>query len=596
MFSEGLEDMNDEKRAGRPNTSTTDDKVYEVKKMYELRKKCPIGILKLCSVGIAFIILAILMFAIDPLQILVDNQLTLKTGTLLYNLWLKPPLEVFISVYMFNITNVDAFMGGHDTKLKVVEAGPYVYQELLENQNVLFNGNNTVTYTPQRSVRFVRERSVGDPLVDKIVAPNIPYLGVISAAAGYSFFASMAVNALTKKFNSKPMLELTVHDYLWGYEDPLVHLASKVVPNVIHFQRFGLMERMFDEGQNVVTMKLPDKLKEAEMASDDVAVEEADRDFSIDNWNGMTGFKNWDYHEDRNRSKTPCNTLRGTYDGTLFPRNIHKGETFRVYRKAFCRSLPIQYSHPETVNGFKGYKFKLKENAFDSDLGDEETSCYCKNRRCLKKGLGNIAPCYYNIPMAVSFPHFFNGEPSLLENIEGLKPDKDRHGTEIIIQPQLGIPMRVRSRFQINLLMGNVKHNRDVSQFKNMALPIFWIEMGVEDLTPGVKMLLTLLFRVCPCLQLGLVITLIVIGVYLVFSALLCCFWVPASWNSLNASVEQAMSAEAGRKSNMGFLPLLKQPALVEVKKLPKQSKSTNQAKCDYDVTLLPLQRNFKAK
>lgn len=37
--------------------------------------------------------------------------------------------------------------------------------------------------------------------------------------------------------------------------------------------------------------------------------------------------------------------------------------------------------------------------------------------------------------------------------------------------------MRVRSRFQINLLMGNVKFNRDVSQFKNMALPIFWIEM-----------------------------------------------------------------------------------------------------------------------
>ena len=159
---------------------------------------------------------------------------------------------------------------------------------------------------------------------------------------------------------------------------------------------------------------------------------------------------------DFSTSNTPCNTLRGTYDGTLFPRNIHKGETFRVYRKAFCRSLPIQYSHSETVNGFKGYKFKLKENAFDSDLGDSETSCYCKNKRCLKKGLGNIAPCYYSkkqfsksskfainknyickldIPLAVSFPHFFNGEPSLLDNIEGLHPDKDRHGTDIIIQP-----------------------------------------------------------------------------------------------------------------------------------------------------------------
>lgn len=42
---------------------------------------------------------------------------------------------------------------------------------------------------------------------------------------------------------------------------------------------------------------------------------------------------------------------------------------------------------------------------------------------------------------------------------------------------QLGIPMRVHSRFQINLIMANVNYNRDVSQFKNMALPIFWINM-----------------------------------------------------------------------------------------------------------------------
>ncbi|CAD6995134.1 unnamed protein product [Ceratitis capitata] len=546
-------------------------------------------ILKLSSVGIALVTVAALMIAVDPLQILIDNQLTLKTGTLLYNLWLKPPLEVFISVYMFNVTNVEAFMSGRDTKLKVSEVGPYVYQEVLENRNVLFNDNKTVTFTPQRSVRFIRERSIGDPKVDRIIAPNIPYLGVMSAASAYSIFATMAVNALTKKFHSRPMLQLSVHDYLWGYEDPLVHLASKVVPSVIHFQRFGLMERMFDEGHNVVTMKLPKTIG----SNNNAQVEEFDRDFSIDNWNGKTGFRNWDYREDSNTSRTPCNTLRGTYDGTLFPRNIHKGETFRVYRKAFCRSLPIQYSHPETVNGFKGYKFKLKENAFDSDLGDAETSCYCKNKRCLKKGLGNIAPCYYNIPLAVSFPHFFNGDPTLLETIEGLKPDKERHGTDIIIQPQLGIPMRVRSRFQINLLMGDVNYNRDVSQLKNMALPIFWIEMGVEDLTPGVKMLLTLLFRVCPCLQWGLVITLILLGIYLMSSALLYCFWVPQSWaNTFNATKEQVINAEAGIKPNVAFIPLLKQPTIVELKKLPPKTKLVSHAKYDYDVTLLPLRGN----
>jgi len=33
MFSEGREDVNDEERAGRPSTSTTDENIDEVKKI-----------------------------------------------------------------------------------------------------------------------------------------------------------------------------------------------------------------------------------------------------------------------------------------------------------------------------------------------------------------------------------------------------------------------------------------------------------------------------------------------------------------------------------------------------------------------------------
>lgn len=214
------------------------------------------------------------------------QQLAIRAGSLLYNIWLKPPLDVYITVYMFNVTNLEAFTRGLDTKLKVSEVGPYVYQEFLENHNVTFNDNNTVTYTPRRTVKFVREKSVGDPKVDKIIAPNIPYMGVTSAASGFSTFAALAISALTRKLNAKPMLEMSVHEYLWGYEDNLVYLASKIVPNVINFQRFGLMERMFDEGDNIVTMKLPKKSHE-KPAKDEV------RDFAIDTWNGVKTINFW---------------------------------------------------------------------------------------------------------------------------------------------------------------------------------------------------------------------------------------------------------------------------------------------------------------
>lgn len=52
----------------------------------------------------------------------------MRPGSLLFSLWEKPPLEVFISVYAFNITNLDRFLRGEDKKLKLQEVGPYVYQ------------------------------------------------------------------------------------------------------------------------------------------------------------------------------------------------------------------------------------------------------------------------------------------------------------------------------------------------------------------------------------------------------------------------------------------------------------------------------------
>lgn len=40
------------------------------------------------------------------------------------------------------------------------------------------------------------------------------------------------------------MLNLTVNDYLWGYDDPLVKLAADVIPSIITFDTFGLLDRV----------------------------------------------------------------------------------------------------------------------------------------------------------------------------------------------------------------------------------------------------------------------------------------------------------------------------------------------------------------
>lgn len=49
-------------------------------------------------------------------------------------------------------------------------------REELENTNITFNQNNTVSYVPRRTPHLVPELSVGDPLLDYVKIPNIALL------------------------------------------------------------------------------------------------------------------------------------------------------------------------------------------------------------------------------------------------------------------------------------------------------------------------------------------------------------------------------------------------------------------------------------
>ncbi|EDS25865.1 cd36 antigen [Culex quinquefasciatus] len=468
-----------------------------------------VGIVKFGFLGVMCIVLGWTILALDPTNLIVTDMLSMYEGSYLHRLWKKPPLEVFISIYVFNVTNPEAFLRGEE-KIRLQEVGPYVYREYLENHNSTFNPNGTLSFTPIRTQVLVPERSVGDPSKDMLFIPNLVLLGVSSAAYRMSTWASLAAAAALKPLGMNPFLHISSHDLLWGYEDPLVSVASTFLPDTIPFKKIGILDRMFDEGQDMVTMNLPEavlNMRKAQIVSDVTSPEEAAtidddyfapevleefteerdkdddepiRNYSIDLWNGSPGLAHWGYvskdHWDADRKNTPCNTLQGAYDGTVFPRNISKTEIFKVYRKAFCRTLPIAFEREGEHDGIKAYWFAIQENAFESSLDDPSTSCYCRNGKCLPKGLGDISPCWYNIPFAVSLPHFYKGDPALVEAVDGLNPTKEKHDAVIIMQPQLGIPMKASIRVQISLLT-NVSFNADLRPFHNTVIPLIWAEM-----------------------------------------------------------------------------------------------------------------------
>lgn len=68
--------------------------------------------------------------------------------------------------------------------------------------------------------------------------------GVQSALHDSGFVINYPLVQLINMMDAKPILNISVYDYLWGYEDSLVKLANGLVPKFINFQKFGLLDRV----------------------------------------------------------------------------------------------------------------------------------------------------------------------------------------------------------------------------------------------------------------------------------------------------------------------------------------------------------------
>jgi scavenger receptor class B, member 1 len=117
-------------------------------------------------------------------------------------------------------------------------------REYLVNINATFHDNGTLSFVPSRRCVFLPERSVGDPTKDIVTIPNLVLLAASTASAKLNSFAALGVSTLVKSLNAQPLINLTVSDFMWGYDDNLVKLANNLVPNIITFDRLGVLDRV----------------------------------------------------------------------------------------------------------------------------------------------------------------------------------------------------------------------------------------------------------------------------------------------------------------------------------------------------------------
>ncbi|KAL3280403.1 hypothetical protein HHI36_017886 [Cryptolaemus montrouzieri] len=330
----------------------------------ELQYKINAKIFLLALFGVIMVISSYFMFVYEPLLLLRKKVLTLSPGGIFFNMWSKPPVKIYLNLYLFSVTNQEKFINGEE-KLTVKEIGPYCFQETLIHTNATFHPNGTVSFIPIRHLTFIKEKSVGDYKTDRVVTPNLPLVGISAMLRDSSMFTNLGLTMISNTANSKSFVNVTVNQYLFGYEDLLIKLGHTALPTWINFENFGLFDRIFavDNSSNVITMTTDYTKKTPQNPL--YKPEEVKRNYYIQEFNGSPGLRHWEYKDvegnETNSANSRCNFIGGTFDGSLFPSDLTVNDEFRVYRRAFCRPLTIKALREVNVDGFEAIEFGLDD-------------------------------------------------------------------------------------------------------------------------------------------------------------------------------------------------------------------------------------------
>lgn len=83
-------------------------------------------------------------------------------------------------------------------------------------------------------------------------------------------------------------------------------------------------------------------------------------------------------------------------------------------------------------------RFVPADNVFGTPAENPENACFCNNANGVcdtPSGVFNVSACQFGSPVMLSWPHFFQADPKLLNAVEGLSPNKEKHQTSVDVQP-----------------------------------------------------------------------------------------------------------------------------------------------------------------
>ncbi|XP_054280593.1 scavenger receptor class B member 1-like isoform X4 [Macrosteles quadrilineatus] len=472
--------------------------------MTMLTRRLSTGVFLTMVLGLFALTFGSLLIVIDPYDIIFKMKVRMSEGSETFEMWKKPPIKLVLKVYLFNVTNQDEYMSGKDEKLKFEQVGPYAYSEDMSHGNVSFNANGTMNAIPLHPLTWLPELSNGTE-EDLLILPNIALLSIANVMNDAAFFTRMGLNLLIRQTNSQPLVKMTAKEFMFGYKSTLLSLGNKFMPSWISFDKLGLIDRMYN------------------FKGDTSTVFTGENDLSLsglfDNYNGLPYLPQWE--------GAPCNAVSGASDGTKFPALIKPNDTILFFRKSLCRSMPLVRVGEEYRQGINGYRYVFRKQALDNGHNDTSNKCFCRKGNCLPAGLIDVTDCYYGFPIALSYPHFMDGDEELVNNVEGIHPDPNLHSTFFVINPESGLPLQLSVKMQINMALGDLSSIANSKLFSHLVLPMLWTDIYFDGLPTSLAAKFYIYLRVGPIAQMVFTYLFLICGVAFMLLSLSSAFCLP---------------------------------------------------------------------
>ncbi|KAK3931604.1 Scavenger receptor class B member 1 [Frankliniella fusca] len=415
---------------------------------------------------------SVLLNLTDFFETMVRKGLVFQEGSPLFAGWRAPPMRPLVKVRIYNYTNTEEFLEGQAEKLRVQELGPYVYRETLERINVRFHDNGTMSYNEKRSHVFEPPPGSSSREDDVVVVPNLPLIGAVARTRMEGVAAQAALN-IGFFFNPPGEFEtLRARDFLFGYNNSVYSMLKGVsaLAGRAPLPKLGLLASRSGVSNDTYTVWTG----RGDVSRLDV----------VSRFNGRPSLSAWESDD--------CNRIDGS-EGAFFNLDaLRDRRPVHLFNSGICRRLALEFKGETTVmDGIPALRYGPPEDFFHNGLDNPDNMCYRHSSfdTHLPSGVFNNSPCSFGSPTFLSFPHFYLGDPSLREAVDGIEPpDPSKHEMYFTIHPELGMNLGAVSRVQINTMIQHAPLLYQYKSFPNgIILPVAWIETNAVQFPAETK-------------------------------------------------------------------------------------------------------------